>query len=202
MTATEILKNEHRVIEQVLFCLERLAADADAKDEIDIEAARQMIDFFRKFADGCHHAKEEKQLFPRLEAHGFQRQGGPTGVMMGEHEEGRRILAAMEQALTEPVDQADAAARFARDARAYIQLLRNHIAKEDHCLFAMADVALTPVEQQELVEEFETIEHDDVAPGDHEKFLRLANDLAARFGLASVSGVLAGTTCCHHGTHG
>jgi hypothetical protein len=61
---------------------------------------------------------------------------------------------------------------------------------------------LTPVEQQELVTEFETIEHDDVAPGDHEKFLRLANDLAAHFGLASVSSVLAGATCCHHGPHG
>lgn len=199
MTATEILKNEHRIIEQVLQCLERLVADADAKDEIDVEVARQMIEFFRKFADGCHHAKEEKQLFPRMEAHGFHRQGGPTGVMMGEHEEGRRLLDALELSLIEPIDQVDAAVRFVRDARAYIQLLRNHIAKEDHCLFVMADVALTPVEQQELVEEFETVEHEDVAPGDHERFLRLANDLAKRFGLASAPDALVGATCCHHG---
>jgi hemerythrin-like domain-containing protein len=197
MTATEILKNEHRVIEQVLDCLEQLANAADAKHRIDDVAARQMIQFFRTFTDGCHHAKEEKQLFPRLEAHGFRRQNGPTGVMMNEHEEGRWLLKGMERALDTP-NQTDSIASFVINARAYVQLLRSHISKEDHCLFAMADATLSPAEQQEMVEAFETVEHEDVAPGDHEKFLRMANDLAKRFGMSSTVAAFAGASCCHH----
>lgn len=196
MTATEILKGEHRVIEQMLDCLQRLARDSVEQGRIDVDIARQMIGFFRTFADGCHHAKEETHLFPLMEAHGFQRHGGPTGVMMREHEEGRSLLQAMESALDSPTPTS--VAEFANSARAYIQLLRDHISKEEHCLFVMADVALTQNEQQRLVEAFDHVEHHDLEAGTHEKFLRLANDLAEHFGLAGSVAVQACGSCGHH----
>lgn len=196
MTATEILKGEHRVIEQMLDCLQQLARDSVEQGRIDVDVARQMILFFRTFADGCHHAKEEAHLFPLMEAHGFQRQGGPTGVMMREHEEGRSLLQAMESALDSPTPTS--VAEFANSARAYIQLLRDHISKEEHCLFVMADVAFTQNEQQRLVEAFDHVEHHDLEAGTHEKFLRLANDLAEHFGLARSVAVHACGSCGHH----
>jgi hemerythrin-like domain-containing protein len=198
MTAIEILKGEHRVIEQMLDCLERLARDSVEQSRIDVDVARQMIQFFRSFADGCHHAKEEAHLFPLMEAHGFQRQGGPTGVMMREHEEGRSLLRAMESALDSPTQTSSLVAEFANSARAFLQLLRDHIHKEEHCLFVMADVALTQPEQQGLVEAFDHIEQDDLEPGAHEKFLRLANDLSEHFGLARSVAVHACGSCGHH----
>jgi hemerythrin-like domain-containing protein len=198
MTAIEILKGEHRVIEQMLDCLQKLASDSVEQGRIDVDVAPQMIQFFRTFADGCHHAKEEAHLFPLMESHGFQRQGGPTGVMMREHEEGRSLLRAMESALDSPTPTLSSVAEFANSARAYIQLLRDHISKEEHCLFVMADVALTPVEQQGLVEAFDHVEHHDLETGTHEKFLRLANDLVDHFGLdRSVAAQTCGS-CGHH----
>ena len=98
MTPTDVLKQEHRVIEQVLACLAVLADRADA-GRLDPGDARQAIDFLQVFADRCHHAKEENVLFPRMEARGFSRERGPTGVMLHEHELGRQAIRAMLAAL-------------------------------------------------------------------------------------------------------
>ena len=39
---------------------------------------RDAVDFVRNFADRCHHAKEEGNLCPRLEARGLPSQDGPV----------------------------------------------------------------------------------------------------------------------------
>ena len=85
MKPTEILSAEHRVIEQVLNCLEKMAAQAEKTGTLDKVSATDAVNFFRTFADQCHHGKEEAHLFPAMEAKGFPRQGGPTGVMLHEH---------------------------------------------------------------------------------------------------------------------
>ncbi len=57
MRPTEILMQEHRVIEQVLNCLEIIAQRAEADSKLDTDSANQAIDFLRNFADRCHHGK-------------------------------------------------------------------------------------------------------------------------------------------------
>jgi hemerythrin-like domain-containing protein len=99
MLPTDILKDEHRVIEQVLTCLERIADDCAAQRILDGYSALQALDFFRTFADGCHHHKEEAHLFPALEAKGFPPKTGPTAVMRAEHTEGRDHIQAMNSAV-------------------------------------------------------------------------------------------------------
>src|SRR5687768_12709137 len=129
MQATQILMDEHRVIEQVLSCLEQIAAQASRTGKLDGDAARQALEFLRDFADGCHHGKEEGYLFPLMEAHGFPRNGGPTGVMLHEHELGRRHIEAMTAALEQAEAGAQAAVRqFTKNAQAYVVLLQQHIA--------------------------------------------------------------------------
>ena len=56
MTPEQILMDEHRVIERVLSCLEKLTEQCRADKRLDAEAARQMIAFFRGYADRRHHA--------------------------------------------------------------------------------------------------------------------------------------------------
>jgi hemerythrin-like domain-containing protein len=55
MKPTEVLGAEHRVIEQVLDCLERMAEQCERSGRIDAESAEKAIDFFQDFADRCHH---------------------------------------------------------------------------------------------------------------------------------------------------
>ncbi|MFW5692743.1 MAG: hemerythrin domain-containing protein [Thermoguttaceae bacterium] len=200
MKPSDILSGEHRVIEQVLNCLEKLAEQAAASGRVDEQSAQEAIDFFRNFADRCHHGKEETHFFPAMEARGFSRDCGPTGVMLYEHEEGRRLVGGMAEAVAAAAcDDSGAAARFAQHARQYIDLLREHIQKEDHCLFTMADQAFTEADQQHLLEAFDKVEHEHIGAGVHERYLELANTLARRLGVPLATQPAEGhPSCCGH----
>ncbi|MGB6042306.1 MAG: hemerythrin domain-containing protein [Pirellulales bacterium] len=202
MQPTEILMQEHRVIEQVLACLEKMAdqcAEGQGQD-LDVRSAEQALDFFRNFADRCHHGKEEDLLFPLMESKGFSREQGPTGVMLDEHEQGRRFVQLMADALSISAADAEAARNaFIEPARGFVALLREHIHKEDHCLFPMANQALSEPDQQQLVESFEKVEHDDLGPETHQRYVNLANELAERFGVQPVA---SASQCGHGCSHG
>jgi hemerythrin-like domain-containing protein len=197
MRPTDILESEHRIIEQVLSCLEKIADHGLARGRLDEDAARQALDFFQTFADGCHHGKEECHLFPLMEAKGFPRQGGPTGVMLNEHEQGRRHIRAMHEALPGAGSGQDTSLQeFARHARAYVELIRLHILKEDQRLFPMANQVFTPEDQASLLDRFAHVEQHDMPEGAHERYLQLADSLAERLHVARGIGTACG---CGHG---
>jgi|SRR5581483_9393843 len=200
MHATEILKDEHRVIERVLLCLEKIGARAQQTGKLDESSARLALDFFVHFCDGCHHAKEERHLFPLLERKGLARANGPTGVMLREHEDGRKHLQAMTRALPAATAGAkEALQRFAFHAQAFASLLRQHILKEDYRLFPMADELLTADEKEALARAFIHVEHEDAGAGTHQKYLDIAHELCARFEVADDAGAgcLHGCACRH-----
>ena len=73
MKPSDIFSSEHRVIQQVLNCLEKIA-EAPHEGQVGRQSAKEAIDFFRIFADRCHHGKEEAHFFPAMEAKGFSRE--------------------------------------------------------------------------------------------------------------------------------
>lgn len=172
----EVLKSEHRVIERVLDAVERFAS----QDRIDASSFHQAIDFLRNFADGCHHAKEENELFPRMETAGVPRAGGPIGCMLDEHTQGRALIRRM----AENVDaagcgDAQATQTVRGAAAAYVDLLRKHIWKEDNILFAMADRVLPGEKKSEMLTGFDKAEHAQ-GEGKHERYVKLAEELYNR----------------------
>lgn len=173
--ATEVLKQEHRLIEKVLAAVEKLAG---RPGPIPVEPWEKAIDFIRNFADKCHHLKEEGLLFPMLEEQGIPREGGPVGMMLMEHEEGRGYVRGMVAALAAAKGDAEGAKKqLVENARAYLRLLKEHIAKEDQILFEMADAHIGPQGQRRLLEQFEEHEREEMGPGVHEKYLEIANEL-------------------------
>ena len=172
---TDILSDEHRVIERVLDALQRLTA---LPVNQSLAQWRKAMEFLRGFADQCHHFKEEKVLFPAMEEHGIPGDGGPIGMMLQEHEEGRAHVKAMVAAL-EQLSTGSGAANEAllTPARAYVTLLREHIQKEDDILFRMADEVIPENEQREMLKQFETHEAEEMGAGAHEKYLAMARDL-------------------------
>jgi hemerythrin-like domain-containing protein len=188
MRPTLILMQEHRVIEQVLSCLEKMAERCEAGQPLDIESANQVIDFIRNFSDGCHHAKEEDLLFPLMERKGFSRERGPTGVMLHEHEQGRRLVRAMVAAISDcAAGNAEASRAFAEQARGFVALLREHIQKEDHCLFPLADQTFSAGDQEELDHSFGRVEKEKYGVDTHARYARLADELADRYQVAKTA---------------
>ena len=175
--ATELLGAEHRVIERVLAVLEKLTR---RPVETSLKQWKQTLDFLRHFADECHHFKEEKVLFPALEEHGVPREGGPVGMMLVDHEEGRGYVRSMiaNVALVETKNEA-AKDSLVSAARAYLRLLQEHIQKEDEVLFKIADEVIPANEQKDLLQMFEEHEAKEVGEGVHEKYLKIAQQLEA-----------------------
>ncbi|MBC7351246.1 MAG: hemerythrin domain-containing protein [Thermogutta sp.] len=187
MKPTEILSQEHRVIEQVLDCLEKIVRKSKEEGKVDAESARAAIDFFRGFADKCHHAKEENQLFPVLHTKGFGGGCGPIAVMLREHELGRLYIGGMDASLNAAASgDADAVRWFVQHGESYIRLLREHIQKEDHCLFPSADQKLSTEDEQSLLAAFAQVEKDEIGEL-HARYVEIANRLAERFGVRRVS---------------
>jgi hemerythrin-like domain-containing protein len=178
MKATDILMEEHRVIERVLDTLEtavfRLQNGEDVRPGVFLQAA----DFIQGFADGCHHKKEEGVLFRHMAANGMPANAGPIGVMLHEHNQGRLFTRQM-RAAARNWESGDVTALQAaiENALNYTRLLRQHIAKEDGILFPMAGRVI-PVEQQDQVAlDFDQVEHEETGVGVHEHYLSLAETL-------------------------
>lgn len=184
MEAARILEEEHQVILGMLDVLERVIARIDDGRPFPTADATELLEFFVEFADKCHHAKEEDTLFPAMEANGFPRDQGPTAVMRYEHRVGRELVGDLRARLVAAsAGDAEAVAAWTRTGREFIDLLRQHIRKEDHCLFPMACNAIRDPEHQcDLAARFRAIEAD--AGGNrHRVFLATAATLAARYGL-------------------
>ncbi|MFN3822097.1 MAG: hypothetical protein ACK4OO_07150, partial [bacterium] len=64
-----------------------------------------------------------------------------------------------------------------RGIRDYISLLRQHIYKEDHILYPMAQAHLPPLAQEELEKDFQAVEQEKVASGEPKRLLQLEEEL-------------------------
>jgi len=175
MKITQQLSDEHQTILRAINILKAAAASWKQYQAGAAEDCRALLEFFKIFADQCHHSKEERVLFLKLVQVGVPVDGGPIGVMLHEHDEGRQFIRGMEQALdgVRPND-------FELYANRYAELLQNHIAKEDGILFPKADELLSIEDDEVMSRRFEAIEAE-MGPQTHERFHELLLTLASRY---------------------
>ncbi len=179
-TATEILRQEHEAILGMLGATEEVGRLLGNHERVEPQVLDNLLEFFRLFADRCHHGKEEDLLFPLLEKKGMPRDGGPIGVMLMEHDQGRGLVGQMATAGKEYANgDSEAGLRWAAAAANYAGLLREHIAKENEVLFVMAERMLTPAEQQELALAFDKSETEKMGAGTHERLHAMMDKLLA-----------------------
>ncbi len=178
MRPTELLMEEHRAIQTMLGILTGASRRLEAGEAVDPEDLAQMLEFIQVFADRCHHGKEEDLLFKAMEEAGVPREGGPIGVMLLEHDQGRQFVRGMREALAlYRAGDARARSAFVHNARSYVTLLSQHIGKEDNILYPIADMHLTEEQQRQLLEGFARVEEERIGPGRHEEFHRLLERL-------------------------
>lgn len=182
MSPTGQLKKEHEAIRRMLNVLDTICERLDVNEAVDPNHLAKIVEFFKVFADKCHHSKEEALLFPAMEQAGIPRNGGPIGVMLLEHDTGRGYVRGMaESAGRYRLGVTEDGVRFAEHGRDYIALLSQHIDKEDNILFPMADRVI-PVETKDtLLQEFERVEEEVVGAVKHEEFHALLEELSQTY---------------------
>jgi hemerythrin-like domain-containing protein len=176
--ASQDLVHEHKAILIILSVLEKICSLFKTSKEVDYHDIEQIIDFIKTFADKCHHGKEEGFLFPALEEAGIKKENGPIGVMLLEHEKGRELVRLMQSSISGESIQIE---KFVESSDAYINLLRNHIEKENSILFPMGDARLSQAKQDELLNKFETFEDEVIGKGKHHELHQILEKFEAKY---------------------
>lgn len=161
-TVSKNLENDHIHILRLTNAMEYLIK----LEQPNIEHLEEVVYLIKNFADIIHHAKEESMLFPLLIQKVFSANQGPVAVMLSEHVEGRSFVRGMENGIN-LYKQGDANSLqiVKRNMKGYIDLLRNHISKENNVLFPMAAKILTLEENKSLLDRFKAFEESEVCGG-------------------------------------
>jgi hemerythrin-like domain-containing protein len=173
------LMNEHEAILSAIQTLESMMVIMEKAPSVEPKDIHDFIGFLKEFADKCHHGKEEGLLFPALIQAGLPEKGGPIGVMLADHAQGRQFIREMEEALSPQVDRV----KLAQAAKAYATLLRNHIQKENMMLFPMTEKMLTEAQLEQLYEGFEEHEEKVIGQGRHEELHAMLKSLQEKYPL-------------------
>lgn len=166
MKATEHLRHEHEIISA------RLKELLKALKPLNLEGVLAGLRFISDFVDGVHHAKEEQALFPALMAAEPRLAQGPISVMEQEHEMGRAFLRAARHAVAEaPSSNPAAHEQLYRSVRAFVDLVEQHIEKENNVLYPFAERVLAPSSDLELVRRFNAIQLEQMDPQTYQRFV-------------------------------
>ncbi len=213
---TEILIAEHRVVEQALNCLERMAerwCGPGRREELDGGAIREAITFFQIFVEGWHFHREEAYFaasavplegfevgagdafsfhdHERCAAHlrGIEKsvgvivlwQSGRSGDRgRGQPRSGRSDPAAMRRA-----EIAAAYRGFGEHARAYSDVLLQHIEHEEDFVYPLIERHLTPDGRRAAAEAFHRASVEVFGRDRLEECLAIVGRLAERFRVAN-----------------
>ena len=184
MKLTEILSSEHRVIEQVIAALDAAADHIEAGKALRPGFFQDAVRFIANFADGYHHGKEERVLFEALARHGVPMDNGPVAVMLYEHDEGRRLTSGLRDAAARLATGDPGAADTVADyARAYGELLAQHIFKEDNIVFPLAVRVIAPTAWEDILREAERVELERAQRAPKASYVELARTLCEEMGV-------------------
>ena len=179
---TEILREEHEGIQHLLHVLTAMAERVDRGESVARTDVDDVLEVVVKFADECHHAKEEKALFPALRRASPEEGAALVHRLEGDHEAGRHLVAALRsEAPAAEKGEARVRAQFAKDARSYAALLTRHIDAETEQLFPLVERVLPAKERAALGAEFDRIEREETGAGAHERYEGTIHRLADRY---------------------
>ncbi len=177
--ATDMLMNEHRLIERALDAMGAWIGTLGPRSESDDKAElARFVSFIQGFADAYHHGKEEDILFVAMGEHGFPRHAGPIAVMLHEHDLGRSLVRVLDglarQSATWTKEDRDTLGQTVRE---FSDLLRQHIRKEDQILYPMADARLPEPVKEEMFRQFQAFEEQQTRSGEQQRLRALGDAL-------------------------
>lgn len=149
----KVMYEEHEIIQKV----EKIIDNVDGmweKDSISyIELVDNLIIFFKEYADGYHHRKEEEVLFPAIKNHlDFVLQ-----EIIDEFEEHHESFRNYTQEIQDAIDN-EAFPKSYRLLREYCNDLLDHIAAENEELFVLAENLLSENELETIFFKFKDID--------------------------------------------
>jgi hypothetical protein len=170
----ELLMTDHETTERVFAAMEKSFAQPAGPSPGMVANLREYV---VGYVDRCHNQKEERTVFPLLEAAGMPRQGGPLAVMLAEHAEAKQLVAALDAAATAFAGGDRGRLGELRAAfDAYANLCKGHFWKENDILYPMALRLLPEDVQAGIVAGIEAVEAE-LGPDTRARYYRIAEEI-------------------------
>jgi len=150
------LMAEHRLIERMVSLLIDELLSVSETSEADTSLIEQAVDFFRVYADNCHHGKEEYILFGQLSTKELSAKHRRTmEELIEEHVYARKVVGRLNNANNSYKEGRKEALNEVRGClEELVVFYPNHIEKEDEDFFLPCMEYFTPEEQEKMLGEF------------------------------------------------
>jgi hemerythrin-like domain-containing protein len=130
------LMHEHRLIERMVDLIRGQAAGIEQGHEPDFQLIADAVEFFRVYADQCHHGKEEDLLFKALREKDIP---DDLAVIMDElireHQQGRAMVESLKEANRKCRESGQGAPEIMGLLNRLADFYPQHIQKEDKHFF-------------------------------------------------------------------
>ncbi len=181
MEPNDVLREEHEAIELLISAVEGMAGVLHGKGTYPRKDLETALTIVTEFADKCHHAKEEKTLFPVL-AKASPKVGAELARRLtSDHVAFRKLVGTMKEQTAKGEADATVRALLSKNLDTYARLLREHIRIENTQLLPEVERSIPGAERARLSEEFERIEEQEVGAGVHEKYHGMIHRLAETY---------------------
>jgi hemerythrin-like domain-containing protein len=164
---------EHRLIEEMIWLLNKEVENITSKSEINLILIDQAVDFFRTYADRTHHGKEEDILFRVLAKKPLSNDHSKTmEELIEEHVQAREKVGSLIDAKKKYLAGTGEIGPIADCLRELTAFYPPHITKEDkHFFFPCLDY-LNISEQERMLQDFWEFDRLMI----HEKYSKLVEE--------------------------
>lgn len=154
------LMMEHRVIERMVRLIQGEIDRIGQTKRVDAEFVDTSADFFREFADRCHHGKEEDILFRELAKRKLSSEHRRImDELIAEHKLGRSRVKALREAKERYAQgESGALGEIIELLKTLVDFYPRHIEKEDKHFFLPVMRYFSKAELQEMFEQGEEFE--------------------------------------------
>lgn len=181
---TDILKKEHRIIEEIIKILEACAKRIKENKKLDTDILKGSIDLIKNFTHKYHRRKEESVLFKIIGRKTVLWGLGDIAPLLYEHEEGSEFVRNMAGLLADAVKNGIVGKRakkaVVKSIYGYSALLSSHLLQEEKNLYPLAESILSKQERENVLHSFEMLENEMIMVGDKERYENLIKDYKKR----------------------
>lgn len=169
---------EHRVIERMIVALRAELSAIEQTGAVDVDFLTSAVDFLRRYADQCHHGKEELILFRELRRKPLPPHHAATlAELIDEHVTGRAAVAKLVAAIDGyRRDGAAQVVAVVEQLRTIVNFYPAHIRKEDRSFFLPVMSLFTQEERDSMLAEGHAFDSNLL----HELFLPVVGAAEAR----------------------
>ena len=166
MKSISDLAAEHAIAGRMLHVLDRIADRIEAGQAVDAGATLSAItEFFQVYCERSHYPKEERKLFPAIEAAGLREYRETIADMIRDHSQSRHLSGTMAAAGRRfATGDAAAGTEFAAAAHEYVTLMREHIDREEGVLFPLAEKSLSAEKDENFLTVFGRMDARELGP--------------------------------------